>query len=392
MSLLNVSNLTFDSGSCVSATGCTLDGYQEDIESCLPQVVKNYKVLAIINIVMIIIVGGFGNLLTIVAICVARIRHKIKFEHLWNSTTILMLNLSLCDLLYCVLGLPVFISIYYNEYLPESDLFCRYSAMLRNWIAYTDFLTMASIAVIRLVGLIFRYKVDSAVKRFFTPIVTTFMCVGIWILTFIIISPITFSMKIGPYKFGTFGYDKKFGKCDAVHCQYKDGFIPGGMIISVGFFVPFVIIIVSYVFISIILELDKRRTEKILKNQSQNPVGQIQMTLLALSISYVLFGLPMVIIENIVIKKHRDLVSLCVYCWYWWMYAINFLLYILTLEDFRKLYRQLLSDMRILKPMEDIDCNRTNPRRMESKSSLISQLTQSLSQISVSLDGLNHER
>jgi len=78
MSLLNVSNLTFDSGSCVSATGCTLDGYQEDIESCLPQVVKNYKVLAIINIVMIIIVGGFGNLLTIVAICVARIRyHKI---------------------------------------------------------------------------------------------------------------------------------------------------------------------------------------------------------------------------------------------------------------------------------------------------------------------------
>ena len=173
MSLLNVSNLTFDSGSCVSATGCTLDGFQEDIESCLPQVVKNYKVLAIINIVMIIIIGGFGNLFTIVAICVARVRyyffsirfiqwwllilgsvlnpennnhqesckyvkmscfltlnisfrHKIKFEHLWNSTTILMLNLSLCDLLYCVLGLPVFISIYYNGYLPESDLFCRW--------------------------------------------------------------------------------------------------------------------------------------------------------------------------------------------------------------------------------------------------------------------------
>ena len=80
MSLLNVSNLTFDSGSCVSATGCTLDGFQEDRESCLPQVVKNYKVLAIINIVMIIIIGGFGNLLTIVAICVARIRYqKILF-------------------------------------------------------------------------------------------------------------------------------------------------------------------------------------------------------------------------------------------------------------------------------------------------------------------------
>ena len=86
MSLLNVSNLTFDSGSCVSATGCTLDGFQEDRESCLPQVVKNYKVLAIINIVMIIIIGGFGNLFTIVAICVARVRYyffSIRFIQWW---------------------------------------------------------------------------------------------------------------------------------------------------------------------------------------------------------------------------------------------------------------------------------------------------------------------
>jgi len=248
---------------------------------------------------------------------------------------------------------------------------------------------MASIAVTRSVGhLLFRYNMNSSAKRIFNPVVASFACLGIWILTFIIISPITFSMNIGPYSFGTFGYDKKFGKCDAVHCHYKDGFIPAGMIIGVGFFAPSAIIIISYIFISIILEIGKRKTEKIL-NKSQVPVGQIQMTLNVLSVSYVLFGLPMVVIENIVIEKNRDLVSLCVYCWYWWMYAINFLLYILTLEDFRKLYRQLLCDMKILKPLEDNsnNGNRTNPRRFESKTSLISQLTQSLSQISENLDG-----
>jgi len=130
-------------------------------------------------------------------------------------------------------------------------------------------LTMASIAVTRSVGhLLFRYNMNSSAKRIFNPVVASFACLGIWILTFIIISPITFSMNIGPYSFGTFGYDKKFGKCDAVHCHYKDGFIPAGMIIGVGFFAPSAIIIISHIFISIILEKGKRKTEKIL-NKSQ---------------------------------------------------------------------------------------------------------------------------
>ena len=110
MSLLNVSNLTFDSGSCVSATGCTLDGFQEDIESCLPQVVKNYKVLAIINIVMIIIIGGFGNLFTIVAICVARVRYyffSIRFIQWWLLILGSVLNLESCKYVKNVVFLDI---------------------------------------------------------------------------------------------------------------------------------------------------------------------------------------------------------------------------------------------------------------------------------------------
>merc|ERR1719270_1658759 len=114
----------------------------------------------------------------------------------------------------------------------------------------------------------------------------------------------------------------------------------------------FFLVLISYIFISTMLEIEKRRKRRILNNQSQVPFGQIQVTLLVLSASYVLFALPVVIIENINISD-ADFVSLCVYSWYWWMYAINFLLYVTTLSDFRRLYKQLLSDFNIIKLNEE---------------------------------------
>ena len=72
------------------------------------------------------------------------------------------------------------------------------------------------------------------------------------------------------YKFGTFGYNAKIGKCDEVFYQHQNGFIPYGIIILlVGFFLPSILIIVSYIFIGINLELRKRKTEKIQNMQTQ---------------------------------------------------------------------------------------------------------------------------
>ena len=138
----------------------------------------------------------------------------------------------------------------------------RYSAMIWNWIATTEFLTMAAIAVNRLVGcLLFNYKMNYAAEVIFDPKVTSYACVGIWILAFIILSPFTFSITIGSYQVGTFGYDQEFGKCDIIFCQYKNKFMPGTLIILFGMFVPFVTILLSYIIIGIILEFNRRNTK-----------------------------------------------------------------------------------------------------------------------------------
>ena len=73
-----------------------------------------------------LLIGGGGNLLTLLAILHCRLRHRARFGHLWTGTTVLQLHLSLCDLLYCVLGLPVFISVYHHGFLPNSEEFCRF--------------------------------------------------------------------------------------------------------------------------------------------------------------------------------------------------------------------------------------------------------------------------
>ena len=96
----------------------------------------------------------------------------------------------------------------------------------------------------------------------------------------------------------------------------------------------------SHVFISFTLELERRRKKEILRNQSQ-----IQLSLLVLSGAYVAFALPVLIIENMELEESGEVVYLCAYSWYWWMYASNFIIYIITLADFRKMYRQFFDDL-----------------------------------------------
>ena len=60
---------------CVSATNCTSDTeHYYDKDLCQPPALKDYKVHAVVNIIVIICIGGLGNLFTILAILSARIR------------------------------------------------------------------------------------------------------------------------------------------------------------------------------------------------------------------------------------------------------------------------------------------------------------------------------
>ena len=92
------------------AENCTSDG-EIQADNCVPQIIMDYKTIFIFNIVIIILIGTFGNLLTLLALPYARNYYHKRFSLLTSSTTILLLHLALCDLCYLIFGLPVQASI-----------------------------------------------------------------------------------------------------------------------------------------------------------------------------------------------------------------------------------------------------------------------------------------
>ena len=67
------------------------------------------------------------------------------------------------------------------------------------------------------------------------------------------------------------------------------------------------------------------------------------MTLLTLSVAYTVFNIPMLPVEigGILGPFH----SMIVYSWYWWMYAINVIIYVTISKDFRDVYKLFFKDV-----------------------------------------------
>ena len=108
-------------GGCTNSVRCTSSpvtslAWKE--EHCVPPSIQAHRTPFLVNLVVIMIVGILGNLLTLVAFPYAWFHYSASFPFLSStaSTMVLLLHLALCDLLYCAIGLPVQTSIYLNGF------------------------------------------------------------------------------------------------------------------------------------------------------------------------------------------------------------------------------------------------------------------------------------
>ena len=196
---------------------------------------------------------------------------------------------------------------------------------------------MVAIAVTRSVGILMsRYNLDNESRNIFNPTFTVVGCVAIWALA--LWCPYYFNDEVR--------YEVLNGKCKQILSDPPEGFFSGLYLYNVAIYVPLFFILVSYIFISTVLEVEKRRKQRILDSQTQVPVRQIQVTMVALSAAILIFGLPYVIIQNITIedKYTRWTAHAITMEWFHWMFAVNFILYVTTLQDFRKMFEQVLRD------------------------------------------------
>ncbi|XP_037784545.1 protein trapped in endoderm-1-like [Penaeus monodon] len=305
-------------------------------------------------------VGVLGNLLTIFTIV-----HQLYLGHQWrqrhrslyhNGTgrlqgnlvrpvlplegdTLILLHLSLCDFLYCIINLPL-TAITYNYAFTEenpSQSFCTGAALFRYGSAFAEWMTLGLLATERCVDL-----GRSRAARFFRPRFTAVCLVAIWAAS------ITLQLLI--VKGRNFNYDEDTYKCDITNKTARMAFyaveswVPCGLMLTGCF--------------SIICQLwmhmkklknagmAKEITEKRCRDMFKSTVLVLSLLLL-----FLVCVIP-ICVYNIKLIMEEDLVSydvplgIFIFMIYWIQYGVNYLVYAAINANYRKAYKQFVLAVR----------------------------------------------
>ena len=301
----------------------------------MPPSWKEDSTLFVTNIVLIMIIGVFGNLLTLITVPYAACRHKDKFPSLLLPA-ILLLHLSLCDLLYCLLGLPMFLIGTFSIKWLNSVLFCYIATVVRNMVAVADFFTVAAIALIRSIGIMRTLGFRKMVCGGRLNLSIYWLLVLIWVLSFLNNS--IFKIIMGSIlDINMFGYDTK-GISVITRCFATFG---------IGVITPCFTTFFSYLILGLCLRQHIAKHKQETNLESGAGKKKLQVHLWILTLAYLCFMLPMIIVDTgllnlLVSDSHEERVARLLYSIYWWMFPVNFFIYLMFIKDFKDVYRHCL--------------------------------------------------
>ena len=131
----------FEPNQCLSYTNCTGSDFVQNWTEhcCQPQSIRKARhvILPVIGCIEVIgIVCNIIAILTFIYLYCFPKRIKRKFNQEFPALTedpvfFLILHLSFCDLLYCIIGLSSYFIVFYYGYFPFSAWLCTHTAFLR---------------------------------------------------------------------------------------------------------------------------------------------------------------------------------------------------------------------------------------------------------------------
>ena len=129
--------------SCTSFIDCTGSNFIPNWTEicCQPESVKSVRFIVLPIIGIVGVIGIISNLITISTFLYLyffqkRIKtvFKQEFSIVKDPIFFFLLHLSVCDLLYCFIGLPTYWDVFFYGYYPYSHKMCMYFASARNTI------------------------------------------------------------------------------------------------------------------------------------------------------------------------------------------------------------------------------------------------------------------
>jgi len=296
---------------------------------CLPSDVRSMGLLYTSFVGIIDITGIVCNIFTIITfgyLCCFTERIKNKYNHYFSMVQdpvfYFILHLSVCDLLFCIFGIPSYWVIYFYGYFPFPENACKISTFVRNIIEITELNTLA------LISLYFAVRRGQGRPRPGTNSTRLWLLVlggllSVWLLSacFACI-PL---LGIG----AMYGFDDSQGVCRIM----KENNL-ATILMALGDVIPTTVVIISYGLVY---------TDLV---NYQGVTGEQRRAVLVLTLCYLIFILPHQIFEALsaYIPK-KALVSVIIHPWYFLVYIVNFFIYIIFWPRIRKAMQLLLADV-----------------------------------------------
>ncbi|XP_064095187.1 uncharacterized protein LOC135207388 [Macrobrachium nipponense] len=281
--------------------------------------------------------------------------------------TLLLLNLSVCDLLYCGINLPVTVYTYSYAFTEEtpSTSFCSGAAFARYTIALMEWLSMALIVVQRCVDLR-----RSRRMRFFKPKPTVVLISIVWVLSILPQSIFMF------FNGGVYSYDKDTFKCD-IETRL-------GILFFFALETPVPLVTTFIAASSLVYQIWKNvktlqregMPDELIKVRYKSMVKSVTL-ISALLLMFFISVTPMAIYSTLtMIEKNPDVpLGIAIFMIYWIQYGVNFLIYIARNENFQRAFSQVLSGPR---------CSSSSNDRQSPKLRHLGQISHLISSISIS--------
>lgn len=291
------------------------------------------SIFATVSAIFVFVFGIIGNLLTITALLKY---HKLR-KH---PTTAFVLSLSISDLFFCAVNMPLTAIRFHNQQWTLGDDLCKVFPVF--------FYGNVAVSVLSMVGLtINRYTLilhPSRYSKIYTPVSLCFQLFMIWAFSFGIMLLPLFEI------WGQLGLDEETFSCTILK---KNDTSPKKFIFLFGVLVPCIIISISYS--CIFYTVHKQRAK--LKAHSSNSSGRIEsffrskedcrltLTLLTIYVCFLVCFLPLMLAN--VIDDDGSYANLHVFASVlaWMSAVINPLIYAIGSQNYRHAYTKLLSEL-----------------------------------------------
>ncbi|KAL6434790.1 hypothetical protein ACFW04_005174 [Cataglyphis niger] len=292
---------------------------------------RSVTIIATACAIIFSIIGVLGNLVTVIAL----LRYTRLRRH---ATTAFVICLSISDLIFSAVNLPLTASRYLNEAWILGETLCKIFPLFFYGNVAVSLLSMVAITINRYVLI----SQSDIYNQLYTGRGITLMLIAIWTLSFLMLLPPLLDI------WGTLGLDPATFSCTILK---KNGSSPKKFLFVLGFVVPCVVISVSYLCIYWRVRSSRRNLEA---HAAERRVGRrgggfqrredsrVTRLMLTIFLCFLMCFMPLMLVNVIDEKMKIPILHVVASVLAWASAVINPFIYAGTNKLYREAYKQVL--------------------------------------------------